>query len=181
MKCGTGRKQVGMRTSFWWDSPESEFPLHQSLVGFLVSLGCGFIYKTGLNMPTTQSHGTAAMWSWTILIPVLWLPWWLKVCLFVFLICIYLIYLFGCVCSQLQHTGSFVVALGLCCPVECGILVSRPGIEPTSPILQILNHWTTRGVPLQVLVLTSLGIVVKYLPGSQCSIVKMGMIIIPIS
>lgn len=71
MKCGTGRKQVEMRMGFWWESPESEFHLHQSLVGFLVSLGYGFIYKTGLNMPTTQSYGTAAMWSCTILIPVL--------------------------------------------------------------------------------------------------------------
>ena len=35
------------------------------------------------------------------------------------------------------------------CHVACGILVSRPGIEPTFPALEgwSLNHWTTREVP----------------------------------
>ena len=36
-----------------------------------------------------------------------------------------------------------------------GILVRWPGIEPLPPTLgaQSLNHWTTRKVPLQLLVL----------------------------
>ena len=37
---------------------------------------------------------------------------------------------------SLQHTGSLVVAHGLSCPTACGILVPRPGIEPTSPALE---------------------------------------------
>ena len=33
--------------------------------------------------------------------------------------------------------------------MACGILVPSPGIEPTSPALEVwsLNHWTTREVP----------------------------------
>ena len=33
----------------------------------------------------------------------------------------------------------------------CGILVSRPGIQPTPPALEVWspNHWTTREVPTQ--------------------------------
>ena len=33
--------------------------------------------------------------------------------------------------------------------VACGILVSRPGIEPGPPVVEVwgLNHWTTREVP----------------------------------
>ena len=34
-----------------------------------------------------------------------------------------------------EHVGSVVVARGLSCSVACGILVPRPGIEPTSPAL----------------------------------------------
>ena len=39
--------------------------------------------------------------------------------------------------------------------MACGILVPRPGIEPTPPAVegQSLNHWTTRGVPRPVEVL----------------------------
>ena len=34
-------------------------------------------------------------------------------------------------------------------PAACGILVSRPGIEPSPPALEVqsLNHWTAREVP----------------------------------
>ena len=42
-----------------------------------------------------------------------------------------------------EHMGSVVVACvlsscgaGLSCPTACGILVPRPGIEPTSPALE---------------------------------------------
>ena len=57
--------------------------------------------------------------------------------------------------SSLQHVGSLVAACGLLsgcgaqapghadsralrlsCPVACGILVPRPGIEPASPALE---------------------------------------------
>ena len=68
------------------------------------------------------------------------------------------VYLFGCVGSQLQHTGSeiFVVA---CRVFSCRLgtlscsmwdLVPWPGIEPGSPALgaQSLSHWTTREVPM---------------------------------
>ena len=53
------------------------------------------------------------------------------------------IYLFGCVrfdCGtwglSLQLMGSVVVAYRFSCPMARGILVPRPGIEPTSPALQ---------------------------------------------
>ena len=60
-------------------------------------------------------------------------------------------YVFNCIRSSLGHAGYFVEAHGLssyatwafivaagwfCCSVACGILVSQPGIEPTSPALQ---------------------------------------------
>ena len=34
--------------------------------------------------------------------------------------------------------------------MSCVILVPQPGIEPMLPAVevQILNHWTTRGVPI---------------------------------
>ena len=34
-----------------------------------------------------------------------------------------------------RHVGSTVVVHRLSCPVACGILVPRPGIEPMSPVL----------------------------------------------
>ena len=39
--------------------------------------------------------------------------------------------------------------------MACGILVPRPGIEPTLPALGAasLNHWTTREVPLLYILL----------------------------
>ena len=66
---------------------------------------------------------------------------------------------FGCSGSSLQHAGflqlhcvgficwdtrpsycsawaSLVVVCGLSCPTACGILVPRPGIEPTQPALE---------------------------------------------
>ena len=52
-------------------------------------------------------------------------------------------YLFGCLGSQVQHSGppswhaSWVVVVHGCgCPKTCGILVLWPGIKPTSPELQ---------------------------------------------
>ena len=44
-----------------------------------------------------------------------------------------------------EHAGSGVVARGLSCPAACGILVSRPGIEPTSPALE--GELLTTGPP----------------------------------
>ena len=40
--------------------------------------------------------------------------------------------------------------------MECGILVSRPGIEPLAPAVEVqsLNHWTAREVPAVLLKLT---------------------------
>ena len=35
-----------------------------------------------------------------------------------------------------EHVGSVVVVCGLSCPAACGILVPRPGIEPTSSALE---------------------------------------------
>ena len=34
--------------------------------------------------------------------------------------------------------------------MSCGILVSQPGIEPMLPAVEVqsLNHWATRGVPV---------------------------------
>ena len=48
----------------------------------------------------------------------------------------------------------------------CGILVPRPGIEPTPPALEVwsLNHWTTREVP-NVFILRR--VMLKYL-GVKC-------------
>ena len=48
------------------------------------------------------------------------------------------------VCS-LRHAGSLVDAHGLSCPVACGILVPRPGIEPASPALE--GGFFTTGPP----------------------------------
>ena len=44
-----------------------------------------------------------------------------------------------------EHMGSVVVACGLSCPVACGILVPRPGIEPTSPALE--GEFLATGLP----------------------------------
>ena len=74
-------------------------------------------------------------------------------------------FFFGCVRSQLRHTGSslwhagfsscdtwalecvgsVVVAHWLSCPAACGILVPCPGIEPTSPVLE--GGFLTTGPP----------------------------------
>ena len=45
----------------------------------------------------------------------------------------------------LRSTGSTVVARGLSCSAACGILVSRPGIEPSSPALE--GGLSTTGLP----------------------------------
>ena len=42
----------------------------------------------------------------------------------------------SCGTWALESAGSVVVAHRLSCPVACGILVPRPGIEPTSPALE---------------------------------------------
>ena len=39
-------------------------------------------------------------------------------------------YLFGCIGSYLQHSGSFLVVPGLSCSAASGILVPPPGSEP---------------------------------------------------
>ena len=49
-----------------------------------------------------------------------------------------------------EHMGSVVAVLGLSCPAPCGILV--PTRDRTHvPCIErwILNHWTTREVPLK--------------------------------
>ena len=61
----------------------------------------------------------------------------------------------------MQHKGSFivgsdfslVVSCGLSCPTAYGIFVHQPGIEPHIPCIarQILNHQTTREVPILTL------------------------------
>ena len=44
-----------------------------------------------------------------------------------------------------------VAALGLTCPVACGILVPQPGIEHAPPCIGrwSLNYWTTKDVPIR--------------------------------
>ena len=49
------------------------------------------------------------------------------------------------VVSSLWHAGSVVVVRGLSCPAACGILVSGPGIKPTSPALE--GGFFTTGPP----------------------------------
>ena len=48
---------------------------------------------------------------------------------------------------------SVVAAYGLSCPTACGILVSRPRIEPVPPAEEVQGsyHWTTRKAPPFVL------------------------------
>ena len=57
---------------------------------------------------------------------------------------------FSCCCSKTLGTwASVVMAHGLNCPDACGILVPRPGIEPTSPALA--GGFITTGPPASVL------------------------------
>ena len=71
------------------------------------------------------------------------------------------IYLYIYVCwvlvasRRLWHLDSVIVVHGLSCSVACRILVSRPGIEPTSPALQ--GRFLTTGSPGSPLPLFSLG------------------------
>ena len=51
----------------------------------------------------------------------------------------------SCGTWALEHVGSVVAACGLSWPVECGILVPRPGIEPASPALE--GGFLTTGPP----------------------------------
>ena len=63
---------------------------------------------------------------------------------------------FGCAgsllgCPAFSSCGMWALWLEvrmLSCPEACGILVSWPGIKPTSPCIGrwVLNHWTTREV-----------------------------------
>ena len=53
-----------------------------------------------------------------------------------------LIYSVAVVWTQ-EWAGSVLVVHRLSCSLACGILVTGSGIEPSSPALQILNHWTT--------------------------------------
>ena len=46
---------------------------------------------------------------------------------------------------SLRRASSVVVARGLSCPMACGILVPRAGIEPTSPALE--GRFFTNGLP----------------------------------
>ena len=57
----------------------------------------------------------------------------------------FLIYLFGYIRFQLQHTGFFTVARGLGRPAARGILVPLPGIELAPPALA--GRFLTTGPP----------------------------------
>ena len=46
---------------------------------------------------------------------------------------------------SLRRTSSVDVAHGLSCPAACGLLVPRPGIEPTSPAME--GAFFTTGPP----------------------------------
>ena len=46
---------------------------------------------------------------------------------------------------RLQGTGSVVVVNKLSCPMECGVVVPRPGIAPVSPALA--GEFLTTGPP----------------------------------
>ena len=45
----------------------------------------------------------------------------------------------------LQPSGFLLVARGLRCPLECGVLVPWPGIKPVFPVLQ--GRFVTTGSP----------------------------------
>ena len=66
-----------------------------------------------------------------------------------------------------KRAGSVVVAHGLSCPVACGILVPRPGIEPVSPALQD-GFLTTEppGKCINVYMYKYLYSMYKYTPGN---------------
>ena len=71
----------------------------------------------------------------------------------------FLMYLFGCIRSELQHAGSLLHHMSLSqgipscgsrasrlsCFKACGILVPQPGIEPVSPALP--GRFLTTGPP----------------------------------
>ena len=59
-----------------------------------------------------------------------------------------------------QRLGSLVVACGLSCCVACGILLSRPGIQPVSPALK--GEFLTTGPPGK-----SLGHLLCFLPNQN--------------
>ena len=56
--------------------------------------------------------------------------------------------IFKSLLNSLQYCFHFM--FWFCGHKSCGILVPRPGTEPTPPTLEgeVLNHWTTREVPL---------------------------------
>ena len=51
----------------------------------------------------------------------------------------------SCVAWAPERVGSVVARHGLSCPVACGILVPRPGIEPAFPALE--DGFLTTGPP----------------------------------
>ena len=54
-----------------------------------------------------------------------------------------------------EHAGSVAAACRLSCSLVCGMLVPWPGIKPMPPCIArwILNHWTTREIPLRVFII----------------------------
>ena len=49
----------------------------------------------------------------------------------------------------MHHNPPGLFLIFQLCPAACGILVPQPGIEPTSPAVEvwILNQWTAKEVP----------------------------------
>ena len=130
-----------------------------------------------LSFPSAKSHVTS-LWSWE----VCWWSgkdsgaWhtWVNFCDAPLTSCktvgfcfttffFFLIYLCGCIGSQLPHVASSLWCKGFClivacgllgsvlvmnwlrCPTRCGILVPWPGIEPMSPALE--GEFSTREPP----------------------------------
>ena len=58
-----------------------------------------------------------------------------------------------CTDALVVATGLVVEVFGSRCSMGYGILVPRPGIEPTSPAItrQILNRWPTMEIPTSLL------------------------------
>ena len=53
-----------------------------------------------------------------------------------------------CFCLFKKFRCYFIIKNNLTMPMACGILVPRPGMEPTPPALKAwgINHWLTREV-----------------------------------
>ena len=80
-----------------------------------------------------------------------------------------------------QNWGTWQLLFFFCSHrVACGILVPWPGMEPLSPAMTGLNHWTTRQVPRTWQLLTKplhLGLIVAGAVG-QSSVLVYGLAII---